>query len=58
MPDEHARFRGTFLYRTVYAKEDPAKAWADVKKLWTPRDQWGKFIDEQLRSGGVAFKAE
>ena len=48
----------TFLYRTVYAKEDPATAWADVKKLWTPKDQWAKFIDEQLRAGGIAFKAE
>ena len=48
----------TFLYRTVYAKEDPATAWADVKKLWTPKDQWASFIDEQLQAGGVAFKAE
>lgn len=48
----------TFLYRTVYAKEDPATAWADVKKLWTPKDQWAKFIDEQLLAGGIAFKAE
>jgi protein tyrosine phosphatase (PTP) superfamily phosphohydrolase (DUF442 family) len=47
-----------FLYRTVYAKEDPTAAWADVKKLWTPKDQWAKFIDEQLQAGGVAFKAE
>lgn len=48
----------TFLYRTVYAKEDPAAAWADVKQLWTPKDQWAKFIEEQLHAGGIAFKAE
>ena len=48
----------TFLYRAVYAKEDPATAWADVKKVWTPKDQWAKYVDEQLRAGGIAFRAE
>jgi protein tyrosine phosphatase (PTP) superfamily phosphohydrolase (DUF442 family) len=48
----------TFLYRTLYAKEDSAAAWADVKKVWTPRDQWAKFVDEQLQAGGSTFKAE
>jgi len=48
----------TFLYRAVYAKEDPATAWADVKKVWTPKDQWAKYVDEQLRAGGIAYRAE
>jgi protein tyrosine phosphatase (PTP) superfamily phosphohydrolase (DUF442 family) len=47
----------TFLYRTIHAKEDPAKAWADVKPLWTPRDQWAAFIDGQLRAHGIGFEA-
>jgi protein tyrosine phosphatase (PTP) superfamily phosphohydrolase (DUF442 family) len=48
----------TFLYRVIYAKDDPAAAWADVKKVWTPKDQWAKFVDDQLRVNKIAFKAE
>jgi protein tyrosine phosphatase (PTP) superfamily phosphohydrolase (DUF442 family) len=47
----------TFLYRAIYAKEDPAAAWADVKKTWTPDGQWAKFVDDQLLANGIAFKA-
>jgi protein tyrosine phosphatase (PTP) superfamily phosphohydrolase (DUF442 family) len=47
----------TFLYRTIHEKEDPAKAWADVKPLWTPTNQWAAFIDGQLRAAGIAFEA-
>jgi protein tyrosine phosphatase (PTP) superfamily phosphohydrolase (DUF442 family) len=47
----------TFLYRTIYAKEDPATAWADVKPLWTPAEQWAQFINGQLRAHGIAFEA-
>jgi hypothetical protein len=47
-----------FLYRAIYAREDPALAWADVKKVWTPRDQWAKYVDDQLRANGIAFKTE
>lgn len=43
----------TFLYRALYAKEDAATAWADVKKVWTPKDAWATFVDEQLRAGGI-----
>ncbi|MEO6185923.1 MAG: protein tyrosine phosphatase family protein [Steroidobacteraceae bacterium] len=48
----------TFLYRTIYAKEDPATAWVAVKKVWTPKDQWAKYVDDQLRANGIVFKAE
>lgn len=48
----------TFLYRVIHAKDDPAAAWADVKKVWTPKDQWAKFVDDQLRANSIAFKAE
>ena len=48
----------TFLYRAIYAKEDPAAAWADVKKVWTPKDQWAKYVDDELRANGIAFKTE
>lgn len=47
----------TFLYRTIHAKEDPATAWADVKAVWTPKDQWARFIDSELRAHGIAFEA-
>jgi protein tyrosine phosphatase (PTP) superfamily phosphohydrolase (DUF442 family) len=48
----------TFLYRTVHAKEDPATAWADVKKIWTPAEQWKAYVDTQLQVAGIPFKAE
>ena len=48
----------TFLYRTINLKEDPATAWKDVKKLWTPNPVWSKFINDELRTHGVAFTAE
>ncbi len=48
----------TFLYRTIYAQEEPAAAWVAVKKVWTPKDQWAKYVDEQLLVNGIAFKAE
>lgn len=47
----------TFLYRAIYEKEDPAKAWGDVKALWTPTDQWAAYIDGQLRAHQVPFEA-
>ena len=46
----------TFLYRTIHAKEDPAVAWKDVKAVWTPNNQWAKFIDEQLGAAGITFQ--
>ena len=48
----------TFLYRTIHAKEDPATAWLDVKKLWTPRDQWATFVSNELAANNIPFKAE
>lgn len=48
----------TFLYRAIYAKEDPAVAWTAVKKVWTPKDQWAKYVDDQLRANGITFKPE
>lgn len=47
----------TFLYRAIYEKEDPAKAWSDVKPLWTPTNQWAEFINAQLRAHRIAFEA-
>lgn len=48
----------TFLYRTIHEKEDPARAWGDVKALWTPAGQWGAFIDAQLKAHGIRFEAK
>lgn len=47
-----------FLYRAIHLREDPARAWADVKALWTPHGQWARFIDEQLSAASIPFKAE
>jgi protein tyrosine phosphatase (PTP) superfamily phosphohydrolase (DUF442 family) len=46
----------TFLYRVIHAKEDPTLAWADVRKVWTPRDQWATYLEQQLAANGVGFK--
>jgi protein tyrosine phosphatase (PTP) superfamily phosphohydrolase (DUF442 family) len=43
----------TFLYRTIYAKEDPSVAWKDVTAIWTPKDQWGKFVEDQLKAHNI-----
>ena len=48
----------TFLYRTIHLQEDPATAWMDVKKLWTPNPTWSKFINDELKNHGVAFNAQ
>lgn len=48
----------TFLFRTIYNKEDPVIAWSDVKVVWTPTNQWASFIDGQLRAHGIAFEAK
>jgi protein tyrosine phosphatase (PTP) superfamily phosphohydrolase (DUF442 family) len=48
----------TFLYRSIYAKEDPAAAWLDVKKLWTPSEPWATFIRTELAENGFAFQPE
>jgi protein tyrosine phosphatase (PTP) superfamily phosphohydrolase (DUF442 family) len=48
----------TFLYRTIYAKEDPATAWLDVKKVWTPRDPWATFVTRELAANHIAFTPE
>jgi protein tyrosine phosphatase (PTP) superfamily phosphohydrolase (DUF442 family) len=43
----------TFLYRTIYAKEDPAVAWKDVTAIWAPKDQWEKFVADQLKAHDI-----
>lgn len=48
----------TFLYRVIERKEDPAIAWRDVKSVWTPKDQWAAFVDQQLRRHRVSFSPE
>ncbi len=48
----------TFLYRTIHEKEDPARAWSEVKALWTPTNQWAGFVETQLRKHGIAFEAK
>jgi protein tyrosine phosphatase (PTP) superfamily phosphohydrolase (DUF442 family) len=45
-----------FLYRTIALKEDPATAYADVTRVWTPNDTWRAFIEARLREHGIAFE--
>jgi len=47
----------TFLYRAIYEKEDPARAWGDVKAIWTPTNQWAEFVGGQLSAHGIVFDA-
>lgn len=47
----------TFLYRTIYEKEDPAREWGDVTPIWTPANQWAEFVGGQLRAHGIIFDA-
>jgi protein tyrosine phosphatase (PTP) superfamily phosphohydrolase (DUF442 family) len=48
----------TFLYRVIHEKQDPAAAWADVRKIWMPNGTWKAYVDNELKRGGVTFKAE
>jgi uncharacterized protein (TIGR01244 family) len=43
----------TFLHRAIHAKEDSATAWQDVKKVWTPTNQWSRFITAELTRAGL-----
>jgi uncharacterized protein (TIGR01244 family) len=43
----------TFLHRAIHGKEDPASAWQDVKKVWTPTNQWARFITAELTRAGL-----
>lgn len=46
----------TFLYRVIAAKEDPARAYDSVLKVWTPKDQWKAFMNSQLQKAKVPFE--
>jgi protein tyrosine phosphatase (PTP) superfamily phosphohydrolase (DUF442 family) len=48
----------TFLYRVIHAKEDPAMALADMKKVWVPRDQWATFVEAELKASGIDFQVK
>ena len=44
-----------FLYRAIVLHEDADQAYGAVSRVWSPMGAWRPFIDDQLRSHGVAF---
>ena len=46
----------TFLYRVIVAKDDPAKAFESVEKVWTPEGPWKTLVNEQLHKHEVSFQ--
>lgn len=45
-----------FLYRVISLKEEPARAYEDVSKVWSPEGPWRTLIIEQLRKHKIAFQ--
>jgi hypothetical protein len=36
-------------------REDPAAAWADVSRVWTPQGPWRRLVEQQLSAHGLRF---
>lgn len=45
-----------FLYRATVLQEDPASAWADVSRVWTPQGPWRRLVEEQLAAKDLRFE--
>jgi protein tyrosine phosphatase (PTP) superfamily phosphohydrolase (DUF442 family) len=46
----------TFLYRVVHERVAPEEAFAAVKAVWVPRDQWAAFTKMVLDKNNIAFQ--
>ncbi len=44
------------VMKALAGRENPAAAWKDVERIWTPRGPWKRLIEEQLRKHGVTFE--
>jgi protein tyrosine phosphatase (PTP) superfamily phosphohydrolase (DUF442 family) len=45
----------TFLYRVIEERVPPAEAYAAMRQVWRPRDQWATFVQSTLERYRVAF---
>lgn len=45
-----------FLYRSIYLKEDPRKAYEAVSRIWVPQGPWRKLAEDQLRKHKIDFE--
>jgi protein tyrosine phosphatase (PTP) superfamily phosphohydrolase (DUF442 family) len=45
-----------FLYRAIVEKQDPAKAYEAVARVWSPEGPWKTLIASELRKNGIAFE--
>ena len=45
-----------FLHRVLHGKEDPARAYESVAKVWSPSGAWHKLLRAQLNKHQVNFE--
>jgi protein tyrosine phosphatase (PTP) superfamily phosphohydrolase (DUF442 family) len=45
-----------FLYRAIALKEDPAKAYEAVTRVWAPDETWKRFMTDLLLRHGIRFE--
>jgi protein tyrosine phosphatase (PTP) superfamily phosphohydrolase (DUF442 family) len=45
-----------FLHRAITLREDPATAYADVARVWSPDPVWKPYIQGLLRRHGINFE--
>lgn len=45
-----------FLYRAIVEKQDPARAYEAVARVWSPEGPWKTLIATELRKNGIAFE--
>lgn len=45
-----------FLYRVLHRREDPARAYEAVARVWSPNRTWRRFVVQQLALKGIAFE--
>jgi len=45
-----------FLYRAIVEKQDPARAYEAVARVWSPEGPWKTLIAAELRKNGIAFE--
>lgn len=45
-----------FLHRAIALREDPERAYDAVSRVWKPEGPWRRFIEAQLKAGGLAFR--
>src|SRR5690606_26192634 len=48
----------TFLYRVVHENASPDEAYALVKQVWTPNEQWARFGQDVLERHGIEFELQ